>query len=579
MSIAGRGWGLRALLLLAAVLVTTLAVAGAAPAATPRGTQDVGCPDGSGRVPGNFRFDGDHDAIQTFTPAKSGRIASAQALVLRQSGGTGGPITVNLNPVTDAGNPMSAVLSSATVPSSEVPVGTETTITANFDVENAPELLAGKKYALTLATTDTAANTWTVRDSDPCAGGNFFDEASGTGSWPRYDAVYRVYLGPENDDFAAARTVSGNDVSVGGTTAAATRESEEPDHYTTGDDNVWLGDHTAWYRWTAPASGTTTVDTCTSNIDSILAVYTGANLGGLTRVAENNNGCPSGWGSKVAFEAIAGETYRMAVGDAGGARENAFTLRISMPSYTAPANDNFAGARELSGSSATVFGTNFGATREAGDPPNIVVDPAAGHSVWYSWQAPESGPASVSLCDTDMHYGGADVYTGSSLGALSPVAVNYANCPSGGGIAANFEATKGTTYRFFVDGCCDKPQGTFTLFVGLRDTTPPTLKGFTPANREENVSPKANVTANFSEAMDKGSFDEISGHLSLARKGSSGAIPAGIYLNAAKTKVTLNPDRKLRPGATYVAKLRAGARDEAGNALTAGKTWRFTVKR
>lgn len=560
----------------AALLVITLVAATPAQAATPRGTPDAGCPDGSGRLPGNFRFDGDHHAVQTFTPARSGRLASVQALVLRQGGGSGGPVVVNLNPVTDAGNPMPAVLASASVPASEIPTGAETTITADFALDGAPKLLAGTKYALTLETTDTATNAWTVRDSDPCPGGTFFD---GGGSWLRYDAVYRVYLGPENDDFADSRQISGNDVTVEGTTAAATRETGEPDHYISGSDSGWLGDHTVWYHWTAPASGTTTVETCATSIDSILAVYTGGSIGGLTRVAENNNGCASGSGSKVTFDAAAGTTYRLAVGDAGGARENGFTLRLTMPSYIAPANDAFASARSLSGASATVFGTNIGATREAGDPATIIVDPAAGHSVWYSWRAPESGSASVSLCDTDMRYGGADVYTGSSLGSLSPVAVDYGNCPSGGGFAAYFEATKGTTYRLFVDGCCDRPQGTFTLSVGLRDSTPPTIVGVAPANRKKNVSPKADVMATFSEAMDAASFDAASGRLSLAKKGSSRAVPARVYLNAAKTKVILDPERKLRPGATYVATLRDGAKDAAGNTLATGRTWRFTIKR
>jgi hypothetical protein len=90
-----------------------------------------------------------------------------------------------------------------------------------------------------------------------------------------------------------------------------------------------------WYSWKAPDSGSTTIDTCQANIDSILAVYTGAELNNLSRVADNNNDhayCPSGsWGSKVTFEASAGTTYRIAVGDAGGLRESTFTLKLSTP--------------------------------------------------------------------------------------------------------------------------------------------------------------------------------------------------------------------------------------------------------
>jgi hypothetical protein len=142
-----------------------------------------------------------------------------------------------------------------------------------------------------------------------------------------------------NDDFAYARQIStsGGVASVSGTTEGATREAGEPDHYTSNPNDAgdWLGEHTVWYSWKAPDSGSTTIDTCQANIDSILAVYTGTELNNLSRVADNNNDhayCPSGsWGSKVTFEASAGTTYRIAVGDAGGLRESTFTLKLSTP--------------------------------------------------------------------------------------------------------------------------------------------------------------------------------------------------------------------------------------------------------
>jgi hypothetical protein len=133
---------------------------------------------------------------------------------------------------------------------------------------------------------------------------------------------------PQNDNFANAQTFSGGNATVNGTTLAATREAGEPDHSTDTDGASWLGDHSVWYRWTAPFTGPVEMNTCTTNIDSILAVYTGSNLGTLSRVVDNNNACPSGWGSKVTFNATNGTNYRIAVGDAGGLRENTFTLRL-----------------------------------------------------------------------------------------------------------------------------------------------------------------------------------------------------------------------------------------------------------
>jgi trimeric autotransporter adhesin len=137
-----------------------------------------------------------------------------------------------------------------------------------------------------------------------------------------------------NDNFANAQSISGTTLSVSGTTQSATRETGEPDHYTSNpaDAGLWLGDHSVWYRWTAPSSGSTTIDTCQANIDSILAVYTGTALTSLSRVADNNNDfCGGGWGSKVTFNATAGTTYNIAVSDAGGLRESTFTLKLVAP--------------------------------------------------------------------------------------------------------------------------------------------------------------------------------------------------------------------------------------------------------
>jgi hypothetical protein len=163
------------------------------------------------------------------------------------------------------------------------------------------------------------------------------NDGSAPPSAPDEVAVHVLPPPPPNDNFANAQLVDGSNASVSGTTRAATRELGEPDHLTSGIDNFWIGDHSVWYRWKAPASGTSTMDTCAANIDSILAVYTGSALNSLSRVADNNNDfCGGGWGSKVTFNATAGTTYQIAVGDAGGLRESTFTLKVSGPTDTTP---------------------------------------------------------------------------------------------------------------------------------------------------------------------------------------------------------------------------------------------------
>jgi hypothetical protein len=165
---------------------------------------------------------------------------------------------------------------------------------------------------------------------------------------------------PPNDDFADAQIVNGDSASAQDTTSGATRESGEPDHSTSNpaDADWWLGDHTVWYRWTAPVTGKVTIDTCAANIDSILAVYIGYSLENLSRVDDNNNDfCGGGWGSKVTFDVTADTTYQIAVGDAGGLRENTFTLNLSLePDTTAKEMPNTGGPPYLAVGALLLFG-------------------------------------------------------------------------------------------------------------------------------------------------------------------------------------------------------------------------------
>jgi len=190
--------------------------------------------------------------------------------------------------------------------------------------------------------------------------------------------TYQTSPPPANDAFANAQIISGSNSSVSGTTRFATREPSEPDHYVTNppDSDLWVGDHSVWYRWTAPTSGSTTIDTCTANIDSILAVYTGSALTGLSRVADNNNGCPSGWGSKVTFNATAGTNYRIAVGDAGGLRESTFTLKLVTADTTPPKVNSTSPANGATGIApganvTATFSEAMDAITTDGDPSTI----------------------------------------------------------------------------------------------------------------------------------------------------------------------------------------------------------------
>jgi hypothetical protein len=115
---------------------------------------------------------------------------------------------------------------------------------------------------------------------------------------------------------------------------------------------------------------------------------------------------------------------------------------------------------------------------------------------------------------------------------------------------------------------------------GALDVAAPGIAKVTPAEGSRNVSPKTNVTAAFSEAMDGGT---LSGRtFSLRKKGAAAEVTARVAYDAATRRAVLNPADGLRSGTTYVATVEAGSggpKDLAGNALAAEKTWSFTVRR
>jgi hypothetical protein len=110
---------------------------------------------------------------------------------------------------------------------------------------------------------------------------------------------------PPNDAFAAAAALAGTETTAAGTNVDATKEPGEPNH--AGD----VGGSSVWWRWTAPASGGFTIDTCDSAFDTVLAVYTGAAVTALTPVRSNDDACDVG--SSVTFVATSGEVYSIAV--------------------------------------------------------------------------------------------------------------------------------------------------------------------------------------------------------------------------------------------------------------------------
>lgn len=152
---------------------------------------------------------------------------------------------------------------------------------------------------------------------------------------------------PVNNDFANAQIISTTTCSgsVAGTNVRATRESGEPSH----SPDSTPGAPSVWYQWTAPASGNVTITTDGSDYDTLLAVYTGNSVGGLTLIDKNDDvqlGIITT--STLTFLANAGTVYKIAVDGYGGDTGNfvlnwnqgcpASTAKFSTSSYQVAEN-------------------------------------------------------------------------------------------------------------------------------------------------------------------------------------------------------------------------------------------------
>ncbi len=275
---------------------------------------------------------------------------------------------------------------------------------------------------------------------------------------------------PANDNFASAQTIGGTSGSATGSNTWATLESGEPAHAgVTGGASVW-------YRWRAPADGSATVTTTGSAFDTVLAAYTGISVTALSSIAANNdaNGTKQ---SQITFRATSGTTYNIAVagyGSGAAAATGALSLNWSFvaasppPPSTNPANDMFANAQAVTGGTGTVSGTNVAATLEAGEPNHANVP--NGSSVWYAWQAPGNGTATISTAGSSFDTVLA-VYAGTQISALTAIASNddFNGTPQS---QVSFNAVAGTTYRIAVAGFNNATAGVRTGSVTLNWSGP-----------------------------------------------------------------------------------------------------------
>ena len=243
---------------------------------------------------------------------------------------------------------------------------------------------------------------------------------------------------PANDVFAAATVIPNSVFSSVNFNNCASKQSGEPNH--AGD----VGGHSLWYSWTPASNQTAVITTKGSDFDTLLAVYTGNSVSTLNLVVSNDDIIQNQYRqSLVTFPASAGTVYRIAVDGYGGA------VGTAVLNVNPPANDDFSTPSLISGQFGSFSGTTVGSSKEPYEPAHAF--DVGGHSVWFRWTAPASGPADFNTAGSSFDTTLA-VYLGTIVTNLTLVAGN--NDDLGGVYSSRvvFNAVAGTTYQVAIDG-------------------------------------------------------------------------------------------------------------------------------
>lgn len=270
---------------------------------------------------------------------------------------------------------------------------------------------------------------------------------------------------PANDNFTNRISRAGT-VVVTASNVGATLEANEPMH--AGDP----GGRSLWWSWTAAHTGRVTMGTSGSEVDTLLAVYTGTTLATLVEVASNDDASFGVTTSRVTFNTLAGTTYQIAV-DAYEAEEGEVRLTILE-------NDAFADRLTLAGTNLSVSGHNFDATAEPKEPAHA--GRPATRSVWWTWTAPTNGLAGLVLSGDNTNVTGGNfyktlaVYTGGVVSNLTARATNGSVLSLTNRLT--FDATANTIYQVAADGVSGS-SGRLQLalaFTAASQPAPPRLE-------------------------------------------------------------------------------------------------------
>jgi hypothetical protein len=292
-----------------------------------------------------------------------------------------------------------------------------------------------------------------------------------------FDTLLAAYTGSSVSALTAVTNGSNDNDPAGGTTSKVTFNVTAGTTYQIAVDgkagasgNVTLHLNFASAVPAAPTNVAATDGTLSDRVRVTWTASTGALAYDVYRSTTNSSASATVIGANVAattfddLTAVAGTTYYYFVKAKNAKGASAFsTSNSGFRAAGGPANDLFANRTTITGKTATVTGSNVGATKETGEP-NHAGWPSGGKSVWWTWTATASGTLKLDTNGTAFDALLA-VYTGTSVSALTAV-TNGSDRGGTGFAAVSIAVTSGKTYQIAIDGY-NAASGAITMHLTL----------------------------------------------------------------------------------------------------------------
>lgn len=135
-----------------------------------------------------------------------------------------------------------------------------------------------------------------------------------------------------------------------------------------------------------------------------------------------------------------------------------------------------------------------------------------------------------------------------------------------------------TTFIWNVEACDTSDNCNFSTVnrtIILNFTAPLSISSFTPANESVNVSLKQDITAIFSQEMNKSTFTNST---VIIKDSDNNKVRGKIKYFTVSKKLRFNPHRFLNENITYIVNLTTGIKSEDGTSLDSDFIWNFTTE-